>query len=91
MCKTSQPEYESAEDFAEYLFDDDRTEYTHTELGDLAFSLRASRQSLRKELDSYGLQLARRAKAPRHRTLSSSDHDRWYGPGSSKTHGGTGF
>lgn len=85
------PEYESVESFVEFCMEDDRDTFSHEDLGELAFRLRRSRSKLRAELESYGLKLAERAKERHVRGFTTSSHDRWYGPGASPTHGGTGW
>ncbi len=87
---TIAPEHESLTDFVEYLFDDDRTTFTHHDLGELAWALQKSRNVIRKELESYGLTLTVREPEKRVRGFTANPHDRWYGPGSSKSHGGSG-
>lgn len=84
-------EFESIETFAEYLMDDERTEFTHVELGCLNRRLGLVTHTIRKELESYGFTLKHRAKEQSFRGFSTSSHDRWYGPGSSKSHGGSGW
>ena len=74
--------YKSVEDFVDYVSGDDRDDYTHEELADLAYSLKRSRSDLRKELEGYGLKLAAREIPKRVRGCGSSDQDRWWGPGS---------
>lgn len=85
------PEYESIEAFVEECYNDERETFTHEDLGELAYRLRMSRSVVRKELEGYGLLLAKRAPERRVRGFTTSSHDRWYGPGASKTHGGTGW
>lgn len=87
----SHPEYKSTAALAEFLYDEDRTTYTADELGALNYRTRTPRHDLVRELASYGLQLEAR-EVPRHtRGFTTSSNDRWYGPGSSATHGGSGF
>jgi hypothetical protein len=83
-------DYESIEDFVAEIRDDERTTYTHDELGDLAFCLRRSRGALRKELEAHGLTLAERPVEKRVRGFTTSSHDRYWGNGSSPMHGGSG-
>ena len=85
------PEYESVEAFVEECYDDERDTFTHADLGELAYRLKKSRSVVRKELEGYGLTLAERPKERRVRGFTSNPHDRWYGPGACKTHGGTGW
>ncbi len=85
------PEYASIEDFAQFLIDEDRFEYTHEDLAALNFRTRMPIAMLRKELESYGLKLAQRAAEKQVRGFSSNSHDRWFGKGSQATHGGAGI
>lgn len=85
------PEFESAEAFAEYLFDEDCDEFTAGELVRLSATCRRTTRFLRAELESYGLRLAHREPARRARGVMSNDNDRWYGPGAERMHGGSGY
>jgi hypothetical protein len=85
------PEYASIEDFVEYLLDEDRTSYTHVELVALARSLQLSPSKVRVALDDWGLHLCPRHREQTVRGFTTSSHDRWYGPGSSSSHGGSGW
>ena len=80
--ETPYARYKSVEDFVDYVSGDDRDDYTHEELADLAYSLKRSRSDLRKELEGYGLKLAAREIPKKVRGFGSSDQDRWWGPGS---------
>jgi hypothetical protein len=84
------PEYESVEALAQFLCDDDRTVFSHEDLSALNYRMRRTVQELRRELESYGLTLAVREPARRVRGVTSNSHDRWFGPGSCKSHGGSG-
>ena len=85
------PEHESVEAFVEFCMDDEVDTFTHEDLGHIAFSTRQSRCVVRGELESYGLTMETRAFVKRIRTFSDNPHDRWYGPGSEKMHGGSGW
>lgn len=85
------PEYASIENLVQFLMDEDREEFTHIELKALAMNLRAPLGDVRKELESYGFRLAKREPEKRVRGFTTSSHDRWYGPGALKTHGGAGI
>jgi hypothetical protein len=84
-------EFGSVEDFAEWLVDDDREEFDHRELQCLNYRLNVSVPSLRKRLESWGFSLAKRGQQRRIRGFNANNHDRWFGPGSDATHGGSGF
>lgn len=86
------PEYLSIESFVEFLLEEEREEFTAEEMKELAYHLRrADIRGIRRELEAYGLELRRRSKERRTRGFKTSSHDRWYGPGSCPTHGGSGF
>ncbi len=85
------PEFESVEAFVEFCMDDERDTFDHEDLGELAFRLQRSRNKVRSELESYGLKLAERPNEKRVRGFTANPHDRWYGPGSSPSHGGSGW
>ena len=83
-------EYLSVEAFVEFCMDDERTTFTHVELGELAYATKTSRCKVRKELEGYGLTLEPRAALKRTRGFTTNSNDRFYGPGSEKMHGGSG-
>lgn len=85
------PEYKSVQTFAQFLLDDDREEYNHEELAALNMNTHQRIDAIRHELDSIGFRLATRAPEKRVRGFTTSSNDRWYGPGSQKTHGGPGI
>lgn len=85
------PEHESIEAFVEYMMDDERETFTHADLNQLAAATQTSNHKVRAELEGYGLRLARRANDKRVRGVTSNPHDRWYGPGAERTHGGSGW
>jgi len=87
----SAPEFRSVEAFAEFCFDDDRSAFTHEDLAALNYRLRTPVAAIRAALEAYGLTLAVRDPARRVRGFTTSSHDRWFGPGSCPTHGGSGF
>lgn len=85
------PEHETIEAFVEFCMDDERESFTHEDLGELAYALKRSRSKVRAELESYGLRLEARAPEKQVRGFTSNPHDRWYGPGACRTHGGSGW
>lgn len=89
----SDPEYASVEAFVAYLIEDEGVfEFDHLQLGVLADALDRSRRDLCKELEEdWGLKLKKRFAPPSFRGFRTSSNDRWYGPGSSPTHGGSGW
>lgn len=85
------PEYKNTDAFVQFLMDEDRLEFTHVDLRALGLNLRQPLAAIRAELESYGLKLANRQPEKRVRGFTTSSNDRWYGPGSLKTHGGAGI
>lgn len=86
-----EPEFDSVESFVQFCMDDERVSFDHEDLGELAFNLKRARNKVRAELESYGLKLAERAFVKRTRGFTTSSNDRWWGPGSSPSHGGSGW
>ncbi len=85
------PEYANLEAFVEFCLEGNRETYNHVDLQELAFSLRLSHHKVRLELEGYGLSLVYREKEKDVRGVHSScDHDRFWGPGAEKMHGGSG-
>ncbi|MCR4330432.1 MAG: hypothetical protein NUV49_00935 [Patescibacteria group bacterium] len=74
----------------EFLIDDEREEFTAVDLQTLSFELRTSIVTLRVALENYGLKLAVRGTTSLPRGFNANSHDRWYGPGACKSHGGSG-
>lgn len=85
------PEHASVEAFVEYLFDDECETFDHNDLALLGEFTHKRRGDLRRELESYGFKLAKRESEKSVRGFSANPHDRWYGPGSCRTHGGSGW
>lgn len=86
----SQPEYASIDEFVGFCMEDDRETFTHVELRALALNMLTSGSKVRDSLESYGLTLEMRDAIKRTRGFTTNSNDRWYGPGSSKSHGGSG-
>ncbi len=84
------PEYESVEAFVEFCIEDERDKYDHEDLTHLSVNLKLSPNKIRKELEEYGLTLKYREKEKDMRGFNTNDHDRWYGPGADRSHGGSG-
>jgi hypothetical protein len=88
-------EFSTVADFVAYISDDDRDTFTGAELQKLREGMSlplGMTHKLRLELEELGLTLAAAPRTKSIRTLGgSNDHDRWYGPGSSPTHGGSGW
>ena len=91
MNNTNNPEFVSIAAFAVYLRDDERMTYTVEELHKLNAITRLPQHEIKHALSEQGFSLERRQAPMRVRGFTTSSNDRWYGPGSDKTHGGTGF
>jgi len=87
----SAPEFASVEAFVQLCCDDDRATFTHEDLVALNYRLRTPVSAIRDSLEAYGLTLEGRAVGRRVRGFTTSSNDRWFGPGSCPTHGGSGF
>ena len=85
------PEYTSIEAFAEWLLDDDRERFTFEEASKLSDALECHPSKVIRGLKAYGFTMEPREPERRVRGFQSNSHDRWYGPGSSPTHGGSGW
>lgn len=80
------------EAFRDELLDDDRTEFTFGEAEKLAHELRFSTAAeVIRGLKALGLTMKERVPVKEVRGFNSNSHDRWYGKGSCKTHGGSGW
>lgn len=85
------PEYTDIKTFAEYVCDDER-DYTPEELHELAYWLKASWMDLKNILaDDWDLKCSGQKHEHKVRTFQTSSNDRWFGPGSSPTCGGSGW
>ena len=85
------PEYDSVEEFAEFSLDDERTTFTIEDLRCLGFRHQLRIQVIRAALESWGLTyIPCPLRVRKVRGFRTSSNDRWFGPGSSPTHGGSG-
>jgi hypothetical protein len=87
----SMPEYADIDAFAEYMMGEEMTEFSHEDLQALNYRTRTPVGQIRKELESYGFMLKHREPEKRTRGFQTNDNDRYYGPGSENSHGGSGF
>jgi hypothetical protein len=86
------PELASVEAFVDYLLADDRTEATYEEADELAAALGQSVPTLViRKLVAAGVTVGARPMARRVRGFQTSSNDRYFGPGSSPSHGGSGW
>lgn len=88
--QNSFPEYASIETFVQFCMDDERDHFGYEDLQCLNYRLHRPVSEIKEELQSYGLKLRLRATEKSVRGVRTSSHDRWFGPGSCKTHGGSG-
>lgn len=66
------PEFESIETFVEFLFDNDRGQYTHSELMALNARLRMLADEIKVQLGQYGLSIQHRAFVKQIRGIQSN-------------------
>lgn len=80
------------DEFVQELCEDERTTFTYTEADKLAELLGLSiPTTVIRGLKARGFQMEER-QVPKHfRTIHSNSHDRWFGPGSMPTFGGSGW
>jgi hypothetical protein len=72
-------EFESVETFAEWLMDNDRSEFNHCELMCLNFRTHLATVTLRQELAGYGFKLTFRPKERSFRGFKANSHDLYAG------------
>lgn len=84
-------EYNSLQNLIEFLRDEERTTVTFDELKMVSRRTRRSISKLRKDLATLGVTMTPRAKPVSVRGFNTNSNDRWFGPGSEPTHGGSGF
>ena len=87
----SDPDLATIETFVEACFDDGVCQFDWQHLALLAWNLGRDRGKIRRELESFGLKFQERPQVRRIRTVGDNPNDRWYGLGSSPTHGGSGW
>jgi hypothetical protein len=76
--------------FGEELLDDERTVVEYEEAVELAGELRIHPSVVLRELKGFGFELHR--EPPRRvRGINTSSNDRFFGPGSMPSHGGSGW
>ncbi len=85
------PEYESVEAFVECLLDDEAEGFTAEDLRALSYHTQTSIKKVRAELEDWGFSLSPRQPERRVRGYTANPHDRFYGPGSMPTYGGSGW
>jgi hypothetical protein len=87
----TEPEYTSVLAFVEFLIDDEVETFSALDLQTLSAATQTSIKRLRAELEGWGLRLDPREPERRVRGYTANPHDRWYGPGACRTHGGSGW
>jgi hypothetical protein len=85
------PEHESIEAFVEFCMDDEQEVFTHADVDAIATATRTSHHKVRVALEGFGLRLARREREKHVRGVLTNSNDRYYGPGSERMHGGSGW
>lgn len=91
MDDETAPEHMSVEAFGEFLLDEDRTEFRFDEVEAVAKAMRVHPYVVVRALEAIGFKSEGRPIVKRVRGFKSNSHDRWYGLGSSPTHGGSGW
>lgn len=86
----TEPEFESIDSFISFLNDEERKEYTKLEMQKLGLSLKKTDMAISKQLKERGFSIVQQVPVKKVRGFSTSSHDRWYGPGSCNSHGGSG-
>lgn len=87
-----QPEQESVEAFVSFLLEDERVNISFQEAEELAEAMGFScPTNVIRELRAYGVTVGERPVARHVRGFQTSSNDRFYGPGSSPMHGGSGW
>jgi len=84
-------EYATIDTFAEFLVDDERESFTFAQAERVSDDLKVHVSVVIRGLKSYGLAMEAREPAKRVRGFRTSSNDRWFGPGSSRSHGGSGY
>jgi hypothetical protein len=86
------PELQSIEAFGEFLLAEDRTSFTFDEACLVAEALGLSIPTpVIRGLKDYGFMMIERPVAKHVRGFLTSSHDRYFGPGASQSHGGSGW
>ena len=83
--------HDAIEDFATELLEDERTSFTFEEAEALSDEVGVHAYVVVRELKAVGFEMEPRVSERRVRGFNTSSHDRWYGPGSCPTHGGSGW
>lgn len=84
------PEHESVEAFAEFLMAEERTAFTFVEADTIARGMKVATYVVIEGLKGYGFGYEGRSEPKKVRGFTTNNHDRWYGPGACKSHGGSG-
>jgi len=84
------PEHESVEAFVEYLLSEDRSSFSFEEADKVACGLKVATYVVINGLKGLGLTYDGRKTDKKVRGFTTNSHDRWFGPGASKSHGGSG-
>lgn len=82
---------ESIDSFVEAMHEDGEVDFDWRHLAVISFHTGWNRRYIREQLVGQGLRFNARPNARRIRTIGDNPNDRWYGPGSSPMHGGSGW
>lgn len=83
-------DHSSIEAFVELCMDDEKYTFTFEDVCEIAVQIQMSRNVVIRQLQDYGLAYQGRPVVRAVRGFTTSSNDRWFGAGSSKTHGGSG-
>ena len=84
-----EPEYRSVENAIENVIDERET-LSWLEVRAIGMATKKDFKVVAREVKSYGFSIFERAKVNNCRFFNSNPHDRWFGAGSEKCHGGSG-
>jgi hypothetical protein len=82
---------EAVTNLVEDLLGDDETTAPWASLDEIAKDIGCATYAVIQEARKQGLTVGERGVPRKVRTISSNSHDRWSGPGSCATHGGSGY
>ena len=74
------PEFDSVDEFADFLFDDERTSFTHHEMACLNYRGGLPVRIIRRALEDYGLTLKGQTVEKHVRGYNAWDNNRWSSP-----------
>jgi len=91
MSELLQKAERAVEAFVEDVSDEDRAEVSFQEVEAIAEAVGIHLSTIVALVKGYGIKIGERKPVREVRGFRSNSHDRWYGKGSSPTHGGSGW